>query len=43
MAEELRAFDDHLRAYGRHWPTPKDRPADHWAPMVGGSVRPQDA
>jgi hypothetical protein len=40
VQDELRAFEDHLRAYGRHWPAPDSR-LDHWAPMVGGSVKPR--
>ena len=39
VRDELRTFEDHLQAYGRHWPAPEAKPADHWAPMVGGGTR----
>ena len=37
--ERLRALDAHLNAYGVRWPKP-EKAADHWAPMLGGEVKP---
>ena len=36
VRDELRTFEDHLQAYGRHWPAPAARLDDHWSPMLGG-------
>ena len=36
----VQAFEDHLSAYGRRWPSsPASR--DHWAPLLGGDVHPR--
>lgn len=39
VRDELRSFEDHLQAYGRHWPAREAKPDDHWSPMLGGGAR----
>jgi hypothetical protein len=36
--DRVRAFEDHLRAYGLRWPRSEAGTPDHWAPMVGGDL-----
>jgi hypothetical protein len=37
--ERMQALEAHMNAYGLRWPKPQ-KPADHWAPMLGGELNP---